>query len=153
MLFDGEEEPAGCAPFEKCGIRGSRAYAARHHSEIGALVLLDYIAEKQGLSFPREFNSDERLWARLRRAARDVGVGAIFPNATSGGVIDDHTPFQQRGVRAIDIIDFDYPQRDSLEDDLDAVSRRSLDAVGEAVALLVTRLRLDPPGSRLRRSG
>lgn len=141
VLFDGEEEPAGCVPFEECGIRGSRAYAARHHRAIGALVLLDYIAGRQGLSFPREASSDARLWAQLRRAARAVGVGAVFPNATGGGVIDDHTPFLRRGVRAIDVIDFDYPQRDSLQDDLDAVSRRSLDAVGEAVALLVTRLR------------
>ena len=142
VLFDGEEEPAGCTPFEKCGIRGSRAYAARHAGEVGALVLLDYIAEKEGLSFPRELSSDETLWSRLRDAAADAGVGSLFPDGDLGGaVIDDHTPFIRRGVRAIDLIDFDYPQRDSLADDLDAVSQRSLDAVGEAVALLVTRLR------------
>ena len=147
VLFDGEEEPAGCTPFEDCGIRGSRAYAARHAREVGALVLLDYIAEKQGLSFPREQGSDAALWSDLRRAASATGVGALFPaQELSGAVIDDHTPFTQRGIRAIDIIDFDYPQRDSLRDDLAAVSRRSLDAVGEAVHLLVARL-------RVRRSG
>ncbi|HWI08831.1 MAG TPA: M28 family metallopeptidase [Solirubrobacteraceae bacterium] len=142
VLFDGEEEPAGCAPFEACGIRGSRAYAARHHRAIGDLVLLDYIAEKHGMSFPRELNSDPRLWARLRSAAKDVGVGSIFPAGTAGtAIIDDHVPFIERGVRAIDVIDFDYPQRDTLQDDLDAVAERSLDAVGEAVHLLVARLR------------
>ena len=142
VLFDGEEEPAGCVPFEECGIRGSRAYAGRHDGEVGDLVLLDYIAEKRGLSLPRELGSDPTLWGKLRKAAQDVGVGAIFPAAPSSGqIIDDHTPFTARGVRAIDIIDFDYPQRDSLEDDLDAVARRSLDAVGEAVHLLVARLR------------
>ena len=45
-------------------------------------------------------------------------------------------------MRAIDLIDFDYPQRDSLADNLGAVSQRSLDAVGEAVHRLVTRLRV-----------
>jgi len=40
-------------------------------------------------------------------------------------------------VPAIDLIDFDYPQRDSRRDDLDAVSVRSLDAVGETVAAFV----------------
>ena len=142
VLFDGEEEPAGCEPFESCGIRGSRAYAADHDGEVGDLVLLDYIAEKRGLQIPRELNSDARLWARLRAAAQDVGVGSVFPAANAGGaIVDDHVPFLARGVRAIDVIDFDYPQRDSLEDDLDAVARRSLNAVGEAVHLLVARLR------------
>jgi len=120
----------------------ARAYAARHHRAIGDLVLLDYIAEKHGMSFPRELNSDPRLWARLRSAAKDVGVGSIFPAGTAGtAIIDDHVPFIERGVRAIDVIDFDYPQRDTLQDDLDAVAERSLDAVGEAVHLLVARLR------------
>jgi len=39
------------------------------------------------------------------------------------------------------VIDFDYPQADTLADRLAAVSPRSLDAVGEAVMLLVARLR------------
>lgn len=142
VLFDGEEEPAGCVPFEQCGIRGSRAYAKRHAGEVGALVLLDYIAEKEGLRFVREFGSDERLWERLRAAAEDAGVGTLFPDLQpTVQIVDDHVPFTRRGVRAIDVIDFDYPQRDSLRDDLDAVSQRSLDAVGEAVYLLVARLR------------
>jgi glutaminyl-peptide cyclotransferase len=141
VLFDGEEEPAGCEPFVECGLRGSKAYAARHAAETHALVLLDYIAEKKGLRFKREVGSNAALWAQLRRAARAVGAGALFPLEPSGQVIvDDHWPFLQRGVRAIDIIDFDYPQRDSLEDDLDAVSERSLDAVGEAVYALVATL-------------
>jgi glutaminyl-peptide cyclotransferase len=140
VLFDGEEEPAGCTPFAACGIRGSRAYASRHGDEISALVLLDYIAEKRGLRFPRELGSDPRIWAQLRRAAAAVGVGALFPARRYAQILDDHTPFTRRGIAAIDIIDFDYPQRDSLQDDLAAVSRRSLDAVGEAVHLLVVRL-------------
>ena len=141
VLFDGEEEPAGCEPFVECGLRGSKAYAERHAGETSALILLDYIAERRGLSFAREGHSDPELWGRLRSAARAVGVGALFPNRTSGAIVDDHFPFVQRGVPAIDIIDFDYPQRDTLEDDLGAVSQRSLDAVGEAVHRLVSRLR------------
>jgi hypothetical protein len=143
VLFDGEEEPAGCEPFPECGLRGSTAYAKRHAGETKALVLLDYIAERRGLSFPREASSDAELWTQMRSAARAVGVGALFPDATAGGVIDDHTPFIQRGVRAIDLIDFDYPQADTLDDNLDAVAQRSLDAVGEAVHRLVARLRAD----------
>ena len=141
VLFDGEEEPAGCEPFIECGLRGSTAYAKRHRGALSAMVLLDYIAEKADLSFPREASSDQALWADLRRAASAVGVGSLFPPRSATGIFDDHSPFLERGVPAIDVIDFDYPQRDSLADDLDAVSQRSLDAVGEAIHRLVARLR------------
>ena len=143
VLFDGEEEPAGCEPFIACGLRGSTAYAKRHSGEVGQMILLDYIAEKRGLSIPRELGSDAALWAELRRAAGAAGVASVFP-ATDAPVqiLDDHTPFTQRGVPSIDVIDFDYPQRDSLADTLDAVSQTSLDTVGEAVHRLVARLRV-----------
>jgi hypothetical protein len=141
VLFDGEEEPAGCQPFLSCGVRGSNAYAKRHAPEVSRLVLLDYIAEKHNLRFPRELGSDPAMWQQLRAAANAVGVGALFPDATSGQILDDHTPFTQRGIPAIDLIDFDYPPRDTLADTLDKVSARSLDAVGEAVLRLLTRLR------------
>ena len=143
VLFDGEEEPAGCEPFIACGLRGSTAYAERHARRIGQMVLLDYIAQKQGLRIAREAGSDVALWARLRRAAREAGVGAVFPPEDAPlQILDDHTPFTQRGIPAIDVIDFDYPQRDSLDDTMAAVSERSLDAVGEAVYRLVARLRV-----------
>ncbi|MDX6678489.1 MAG: glutaminyl-peptide cyclotransferase [Solirubrobacteraceae bacterium] len=141
VLFDGEEEPAGCTPFLECGLRGSTAYAKRHARELHSLVLLDYIAEKHGLLFPREGGSDPALWDKLIAAATDVGVGSLFQATESGEILDDHTPFTERGLTAIDVIDFDYPPADTLGDTLDKVSSRSLDAVGEAVMLLVSRLR------------
>ena len=144
VLFDGEEEPAGCEPFIACGLRGSTAYAERHARRLGQMILLDYIAERRGLSFPREAGSDASLWEQLRSAARAAGVGSLFPaSGAAVQILDDHTPFTQRGVPAIDVIDFDYPQRDSLADNLSAVSERSLDAVGEAVYRLVARLRVN----------
>jgi hypothetical protein len=141
VLFDGEEEPAGCEPFLQCALRGSKAYAERHEGELESLVLLDYIAEKHGLRFPREAGSDPVLWDQLVTAATDVGVGTLFERTKTVAVYDDHTPFTQRGLTAIDVIDFDYPAADTLADTLDKVSVRSLDAVGEAVYLLVSRLR------------
>ena len=141
VLFDGEEEPAGCEDFLTCGIRGSRAYAKAHGDNVHSLVLLDYIAERRNLSFPREGGSDIDLWEQLRAAAAQVGTSALFPDAVTAQILDDHTPFTQRGIPAIDLIDFDYPSRDTLEDDLDKVSARSLDAVGETVLQYVRNLR------------
>jgi Zn-dependent M28 family amino/carboxypeptidase len=138
VLFDGEEEPLGCpeAQFMQCGLRGSKAYARRHGGELGQMVLLDYVANKD-LQIPREELSSRGLWGRLREAAGDAGVAAVFPDRVGVGVIDDHVPFLQQHIAAIDLIDFGYRYRDTVEDTPDKLSTDSLDAVGEAVAQLV----------------
>lgn len=134
VLFDGEESP-GDAPdsaFERLGLRGSKV-AARSLDHARAMILLDFVADRR-LRIPREDNSDPQLWARLRAAAKRVGAGRAFPDEDLGGAIsDDHVPFIRRGVRSIDLIDFDFPCWHRTCDDLSAVSQRSLDASGEAV--------------------
>ena len=145
VLFDGEEEGPGCSEsrFAECALRGSRAYADAHADEIGELILLDYIANR-GVRMPRELNSDPALWEELRAAAAQVGAGSSFPHGTQGGVIDDHVPFLEAGIPAVDLIDFSYPYADSLEDTPDKLSPESLDAVGETVAELVIDLSRQP---------
>src|SRR5688572_17325971 len=93
VFFDGEEATDDDRPFEATGLRGSKAYAARHGDDIRALVLLDFIAEKGAMRIPREAGSDARMWARLRTAAKRVGSAAAFPPGVAGEVTDDHTPF------------------------------------------------------------
>lgn len=138
VLFDGEEEPADAAdePFAEVGLRGSKVEAARTPKP-RAMILLDYIAERRGMHMPRIANSDPALWDRLRAASKRVGTAKLFPPGATVGIIDDHVPFLEKGVPAIDLIDFDYPQRDTTQDDLAHVSERSLDAVGETVLELL----------------
>ena len=138
VLFDGEEDPPECpdAEFQSCALRGSRAYAAAHRSEIGDMVLLDYIANR-GARFRREANSTQVLWDRLRDAAAEVGASELFPPGVQGGIIDDHVPFLEQGVPSIDVIDFDYPYADTVEDTVDKLDPAVLDKVGETVAQLV----------------
>ena len=140
VLFDGEEEPAGSDDFYADGMRGSRAYVAGHLGQVGELILLDYVANR-GLRLPREGSSDVGLWAKLRAAAQRSGTGASFPDRSGGSVYDDHTPFLERGVAAIDLIDFDYPWRDTLADNVQKLSPRALDVTGETVYSLVDELR------------
>ncbi|HEX5714314.1 MAG TPA: M28 family peptidase, partial [Solirubrobacterales bacterium] len=140
LLFDGEEATDDSRPFRATGLRGSTAYARRHDGEIGTLILLDFIAAKD-LSIRRERNSDRRLWRQLRAAARKVGAGTAFPSGSlSAGVTDDHVPFLERGVRAIDVIQWPYVCWHERCDDMSAVSERSLDRTGEAVLQLVRTL-------------
>jgi glutaminyl-peptide cyclotransferase len=143
VLFDGEEEGPGCsnARFAECALRGSRSDVAAHRGQIGQMVLLDYIANK-GLRLPREGSSNLALWARVRAAARSVGVGAVFPPTSETTIYDDHTPFLRAGIPAVDLIDFSYRYADGVHDTLDKLSPASLDAVGETVHALVRELRL-----------
>jgi Peptidase family M28 len=138
ILFDGEEAPDDEGSFKEDGMRGSKVAALRYR-EAEAMVLLDMIGDGS-LSIPRELHSDEALWARLRAAARRTGVQAVFPDETGRGVLDDHSPFLDLDVPAIDVIDFDFPCWHETCDDLSAVSMHSLDAVGEAVYELLRSL-------------
>ena len=136
VLFDGEEATNDKADFYRSGVRGSRAYARRHRGELGAVIVLDFIADKN-LRIPREEGSDPKLWARLRAAARRVGAQAAFPADKRSEITDDHTPFARDGVPAIDLIDFEFPCWHERCDDMSAVSRHSLDVSGEAVLELL----------------
>jgi hypothetical protein len=138
ILFDGEESPRGSNNFYRDGLRGSKV-AARRYRDARAMVLLDFVGEKR-LRIEREGYSNELLWQRLRRAARQVGAGAVFPDEVQGSVQDDHLPFLQEGVPAIDLIDFDFDCFHRTCDDLSVVSERSLDAVGETMVRLLASL-------------
>jgi glutaminyl-peptide cyclotransferase len=140
VLFDGEEEPPDSLPgdFERDALRGSKAYVRAHRDEVGELILLDYIANK-GLRLPREATSNAALWARVRAAARRVGVLRYFPPGTGPAIIDDHTPFLRAGIPAVDLIDFKYRYADTPRDTPDKLSAASMDAVGETVVELLRR--------------
>ncbi|HKH16689.1 MAG TPA: M28 family peptidase [Solirubrobacteraceae bacterium] len=139
VLFDGEEATDDSRPFLETGLRGSTAYAERHAGEVGALILLDFIAARD-LSIVREGSSDRALWSRLREAAKAVGAGAAFPAGSGGVIADDHSPFLAQGVPAIDLIQWPYVCFHKRCDDLSAVSERSLDMTGESVLELVRTL-------------
>src|SRR3954468_16877795 len=140
VLFDGEESPRGVpdSQFLTYGLRGSKV-AAGEFRHAQAMILLDFVADRD-LSLPREATSDPNLWASLRAAAQKAGVGLYFPSATGIGIEDDHTPFIQERIPSIDLIDWDFPCYHKTCDNLSAVSEKSLDASGEAVAGLLSTL-------------
>ena len=69
-------------------------------------------------------------------AARELGYEAQFPE-TPHAILDDHLPFIERGVDAIDLIDFTYGPGNrfwhSPFDTLDKISADSLGVVGRVV--------------------
>jgi peptidase M28-like protein len=139
VFFDGEEAPRGKdAEFARYGLRGSKV-AARAFRSAESAIVLDFVGDRE-LMLPREQLSNRRLWRKLRAAAVRAGFVRHFPRREQSPVIDDHVPFQRVGVPAIDLIDFEFACFHKPCDDLSAVSRGSLDAVGETMLAFLSGL-------------
>ncbi len=139
VFFDGEETPRGVPDSQilRKGLRGSKV-AARAFRGAESMILLDLVGDPK-LRILRDTRSDPRLWSRLRAAAARVGTAHNFPQRRAE-VIDDHVPFAQQGVRTLPLIDLGFRCWHKPCDDLSAVSRESLDAVGETVLELLRQL-------------
>ncbi|WCB95638.1 hypothetical protein DSM104299_04387 [Baekduia alba] len=136
VLFDGEEEPHPTDDFYRDALRGSKAYVQLHAEEVRAMVLLDYMGNK-GVRLPREGSSTQSLWQQVRDAAGQVGVQAIFPDKAETAIFDDHTPFLRASIPAVDLIDWSYKYKDTVDDTYDKLSVDSVDAVGETIVQLI----------------
>src|SRR4051794_17624335 len=101
VLFDGEENPDDARrSFYAGGVRGSKAYARRHAKGTRALVLLDFVADRD-LSIPREAGSDAGLWKRLRPAARRAPAGRTLPCGRRGAPAHRLTPLPRPAAPAL----------------------------------------------------
>jgi hypothetical protein len=75
-----------------------------------------------------------KIWGR----ARSLGISQ-FEARPGPAVLDDHMPLQNRGIPAVDLIDFDYPAWHTQGDTPDKCSAGSLGAVGRLAASLAYR--------------
>jgi glutaminyl-peptide cyclotransferase len=153
-LFDAEEA-RGDRPFEEDGTRGSMQYVdyagaggeqgSPPLEEIRAMVLFDLVGDCE-LEIPLETYSDRDLYELFEEAASDQPLDPF--GGKTGPVSDDHLPFLEEGIPAVDLIDFTYGPGPSPgeywhtpEDTLDKVCPESLDAVGEAALEAIPRIR------------
>ncbi|HEV7367308.1 MAG TPA: M28 family peptidase [Gemmatimonadales bacterium] len=122
---------------------GSRYYGAHQVAGPKPLyaVLFDLIADKD-LQIYQEGNSlvgapevVELVWD----TAKDWGYGGYFIASPRHTLIDDHLELQKAGIRAIDVVDFDYPAWHTQYDTIDKVSPASLQIVGDVATALVRR--------------
>ena len=73
--------------------------------------------------------------------AHELGV-AQFSDDVQPAVIDDHLPFNEAGIKTIDLIDFNYPDSSNRywhtsEDTPDKCSAESLEAVGKVLMQVI----------------
>jgi glutaminyl-peptide cyclotransferase len=122
---------------------GSRYYGAHQLAGPKPLyaVLFDLIADKD-LQIYQEGNSlvgapevVELVWD----TAKDLGYGGYFIASPKYTLIDDHLELQKAGIRAIDVVDFDYPAWHTQYDTIDKVSAASLQVAGDVATALVRR--------------
>jgi glutaminyl-peptide cyclotransferase len=135
LFFDGEE----AIDWEWRGT--DNTYGSRHYvqaaqqdgslAKLRAFVLLDMIGDRD-LRIRRDANSTPWLVDLVWSAAGRLGHRGTFVDALTV-VEDDHIPFLRAGVPAVDIIDLNYPAWHTASDDLDRLSRRSLQIVGDVV--------------------
>ena len=102
-------------------------------------VLLDMVGDKD-LQFYQEgysMASAPEVVQRVWQTADRLGYSKVFIARAGQTLIDDHVPLQQAGIRAVDVIDFDFPYHHTTEDTIDKVSAESLQIVGDVAVSLV----------------
>jgi len=113
-------------------ILGSRAFAKDLKYTPQAVVIVDMIGDAD-LNIHLEGNSNPKIRAEIWSTAEKLGYGKQFINTEKFSMLDDHTPFLEAGIPAVDIIDFDYPYWHTTQDTPDKVSAESLQAVGDTL--------------------
>jgi Zn-dependent M28 family amino/carboxypeptidase len=134
LFLDGEE-----AVVEWQGT--DHTYGSRHYVEaakrdgslstLKALILVDMIGDRD-LRIKRDLNSTAWLTNIIWAVAEQKKLAANFPSQSTQ-IEDDHLEFVQAGVPSVDLIDLEFGPWHTAGDNLDSVSARSLQVVGDVL--------------------
>lgn len=113
-------------------ILGSKAFVNALSDQPDAAVIVDMIGDKD-LNIYREEASSQPLVDDIWSTASQLGYEQYFINTTKYNILDDHIPFLEAGIPAIDIIDFDYSYWHTSEDTIEHISPESLQIVGDVL--------------------
>ena len=118
------------------GNNGSWLLGSRHFAKTipstyrpDFAVLLDMIGDRD-LTLSRDYYSTDSaplLWGKIVSHCASLGIPVSVETI---GVLDDHVPLIKRGIRAVDLIDFDYPSWHTVADTPDKCSPESLGKIG-----------------------
>jgi glutaminyl-peptide cyclotransferase len=133
VFFDGEDwgEEGNTMDY----LLGSRRYAkSLGLRRPAAMILVDMVGERDSRMPIEGFSAaaSPALCARIYGIARTLRL-PNFVQSQGASIIDDHLPFIQAGIPAIDLIDFEYPYWHTLADTPDKCSSESLAAVGSVL--------------------
>jgi len=148
VAFDGEECFRRYGPED--GFHGSRHLAEKWEAsgvleKVEAVVVIDMVGDRDlNVTVPR--NGDSNLMRLAFRCASSLGSRERLELVDSS-IGDDHVAFLERGVPAIDLIDFEFGSAPGLndywhttEDTMDKLSPESLEIIGRIVACMINEL-------------
>jgi Zn-dependent M28 family amino/carboxypeptidase len=147
VFFDGEEAVREWT--ETDSVYGSRHLVQKLSSEgelgrIRAMILVDMIGDSN-LVIKRDANSTPWLTETVFTAAHRLGYAKYFLD-TPTAVEDDHIPFVNAGVAAVDLIDFNPEDGywHTARDTTDHCSPLSLTIVGRVVLAMLADIEKSP---------
>jgi glutaminyl-peptide cyclotransferase len=145
VWFDGEEAVVNWTDTDS--LYGSRHLADRWQRDgtlkrIRALINVDMIGDRD-LNIVNESGSNPAIRRLIWSTAAELGYSKQF-GTVSGPIGDDHMPFVERGVPAVDLIDFDYGPNNSYwhteKDTVDKLSAASFDVMGKVLLAVLRKL-------------
>jgi glutaminyl-peptide cyclotransferase len=115
------------------------SYMAEHlQVKPQVVIVVDMVGDAdQQIYFDRSSNAEwnQRIWS----IADQLGYSQYLIPRPRWAMFDDHTPFAQQGIPAVDMIDFDYPYWHTTADTADKLSPASLEHVGRTLQVLLER--------------
>ncbi len=113
-------------------ILGSQAFVDNLAEKPDAAVIVDMIGDAQ-LDIYMEKNSDPQLRQEIWDTAAALGYDSWFIPEEKHRILDDHVPFIEAGIPAVDLIDMNYAYWHTTQDTADKVSPESLQIVGDTL--------------------
>lgn len=136
VFFDGEDQ--GSIPGWEEWSLGARGFVDTFTLKPRAVVIVDMVGDYR-LNILQEKQSSARLTREIWAVAKELGYGQYFLDEQKYSIMDDHVPFLEAGIPAIDIIDIDYRFWHTSYDTAENVSPDSLGIVGSTLQLWIAR--------------
>lgn len=135
VFFDAEDQ--GNLPGWEQWSLGARHFVQEMKIRPEGVIIVDMVGDVD-LDLPMEANSDMALRESIWQTAATLGYSKVFRPQIGYAVIDDHIPFLDAGIVAVDIIDLDYAFWHTTDDTPDKVSPDSLAMVGQTLLTWLT---------------
>lgn len=140
LLVDGEDW--GDFDTNTDVLIGSRYFAANlpdpdYFPEFGVVWDMVGKADAQFLIEANSVRAAPEVVQRVWSTAARIGHGAVFPTREQYGIMDDHVPLIEVGLKVIDVIDLDFEHHHTPEDTEDKVSQRTMQAVGDVAVAVI----------------
>jgi Zn-dependent M28 family amino/carboxypeptidase len=134
VFFDGEDQ--GHIPGWVEWSLGARGFVTELSLKPRAVVIVDMVGDTN-LNIYKEKQSNIRLTNEIWDVAKSLGFGEYFRDETKYTITDDHVPFLQANIPAVDIIDIEYRFWHTSYDTPANVSAQSLGVVGSTLQVWI----------------